>query len=456
MADLAIVVLAAGQGKRMKSAVPKVLHRLCGQPLISHALAALRPLNPCPQVVVVGVGAEQVRQAIEGPEIIFAIQEEPLGTGHAANCAREALSHFRGEVIVTGADIPLVRTETWHHVVTEHRRQQAAGTIVTAISDPTGYGRVIRDDHSRVQHIVEEADCDEQTRAVREWNTGLYCFEARALFEALSRLQPDNEQGEYYLTDVVAALVQSGQKVIAVVAEDADEVMGINDRVQLAYAERIARDRIRQRLMLQGVTMLDPDTTYIDEGVEVGRDTVIYPGALLLGETQVGENCLIGDHVLIEDSRIGDGTEVKHCSVVRESRVGQQVQIGPGAHVRDKSSLADGARVGTSSEVVRSHLGEGTRDLHFSYLGDATVGADVNIGAGVITCNFDGKEKHPTIIEEGAFIGSDAAIIAPVTIGRGAYVAAGSVITKDVPAQGLAVGRSRQENKPGWAQRLRK
>lgn len=455
MADLASIVLAAGQSKRMKSAVPKALHLLCGRPLLSHVLAALRPLGPRPQVVVVGVEAAPVRQAVAAPEVAFAVQEEQLGTGHAANCARQALADFSGDVVVTCADIPLVRPETWQQVLAEHRRQQAAGTLVTALSDPTGYGRVIRNDQGLVQRIVEEADCDEQTRALREWNTSLYCFQAQPLFKALSELQPSNQQGEYYLTDVVELLVQSGEKVVAVVAEDPDEVMGINDRVKLARAERIARDRIRQRLMIEGVTMLDPDTTYIDEGVEVGGDTVIYPGALLLGDTQVGERCIIGAHVLIEGSRIGEGTEVKHSSVVRDSVVGKEVQIGPSAHIRDKSTIEDAGRVGTHAEMVRSHLGKGSRDLHFSYLGDAQVGADVNIGAGVITCNFDGKRKHPTIIEDGAFIGSDAVIVAPVTIGREAYVAAGSVITKNVPAQALAVGRSEQENKEGWAKRFR-
>ena len=457
MADLASIVLAAGEGKRMKSRRPKPLQPVCGKPMLAHVLDALAPLGPDPQVMIVGVGAEEVRPAFADRPLTWVTQEQQLGTGHAADCAREALAGFTGDVLVTCADIPLVRTETWQRVLAEHRAQGAAGTIVTALfDDPTGYGRVIRDASGAVQRIVEEPDCDDLTRAMPEGNVSVYCFSAPALLGALSELQPNNEQGEYYLTDVVGVLVAQGRKVIPVIAEDPEEVLGINDRVQLARAERIARDRVRRRLMLEGVTLLDPDTTYIDQDVSIGRDTVVWPGAHILGATEIGEGCVIGDHVLIENCRLGEGTTVKHCSVVHDSRVGRDVEIGPCAHVRDQSTLEDHVRVGTSSEVKRSRLGEGVCDLHFSYVGDATVGAGANIGAGVITCNYDGVDKHPTIIEDGAFIGSDAALVAPVTIGKGAYVGAGSVITKNVPPGALALGRARQENREGWVEKHRR
>ena len=455
VAELASIVLAAGQGKRMKSALPKPLHRLCGQPMLSHVLAAMRPLGPQPQVVVIGMGAEQVRAACTDSDVAWAVQEQQLGTGHAASCAKEVLGDFSGDVLVTCADIPLVQVETWERVLAEHRRQGAAATIVTALfRDPTGYGRVIRDENELVRRIVEEADCDEITRGINEGNVSVYCFRAPALFDALTKLRPNNEQGEYYLTDVVEVLVDSRRKVIPVLA-DPEEVMGINDRVHLARAERILRTRTNRRAMLEyGVTLIDPEATYLDSEVVIGRDTVIYPGAVLAGRTRVGENCTIGAHVLIEDCEIGDGTCVRHGSVVRESVVGAGVTIGPFAHIRDHSTVGNGTRVG-GGEVVRSRLGERVNDLHFSYLGDTTVGDGANIGAGAITCNYDGRRKNPTIIEDGAFIGSDACLIAPVTIGAGAYVAAGSVVTKDVPPDALALGRSHQENKEGWALRFK-
>ncbi len=459
MPELASIVLAAGQGKRMRSARPKPLHRLCGKPLLSHVLAALRPLGPQPQVVVIGVGAEQVQAETSEPDVAWAVQEEQLGTGHAAACAREVLCGFTGDLLVTCADIPLVRTATWEHVLREHRESGAAATIVTALfDDPTGYGRVLRNAEGLVQRIVEESDCDEATRAVREGNVSLYAFQAPVLWAALETLMsgpPATAQGEYYLTDVVEVLVREGQKVIAVVAEE-QEVMGINDRLQLAQAERIMRKRLNRRAMLEfGVTLVDPDHTYLGPDVTIGQDTVIYPGAVVQGNTHIGPNCLIGPHVFLEDSEIGEGSEIRHGSVVRDSVVGRRVTIGPFAHIRDHSSLGEGTRVG-GGEVVRSRLGARVNDLHFSYLGDATVGDGANIGAGAITCNYDGQRKNPTIIEDGAFIGSDACLIAPVTIGRDAYVAAGSVITKDVPPEALAIGRARQENREGWARKMRK
>ena len=450
LADLASIVLAAGMGTRMKSAVPKPLHRLCGRSMLEHVLGSLRPLGARPQVVVVGTGAELVRESIQDPDVVFALQDPPLGTGHAALAAREALAGFTGEVVVTCADIPLVRTETWERVLAEHRRQGAAATLVTALfEDPRGYGRILRDPEQpdRVLRIAEEPQGAEAE--VREGNVSVYCFEAPLLWEALAQIQPNNRKGEYYLTDIVGILVGMGRKVTAVVVDDPVEVIGINDRAALALAEAEMRRRINQRLMLDGVSMVDPAATYVDAGVQVGADTTLLPGTMLLGATTIGAGCTIGPHVVVENCRIGAGTEIKAGSVVRESEVGERVTIGPNAHVRDHSTLEERVRVGTGAEVCRTRLGAGVRDLHFSYMGDATVGADANIGAGAITCNFDGEKKNPTVIGDGAFVGSGALLVAPVTIGNGAYVGAGAVITKDVPAGALGVSRAPQENHEG-------
>ncbi|NLO73408.1 MAG: bifunctional UDP-N-acetylglucosamine diphosphorylase/glucosamine-1-phosphate N-acetyltransferase GlmU [candidate division WS1 bacterium] len=457
MSQLASIVLAAGLGTRMKSQIPKPLHRLCGQTMLNLVLSSLRPLGPDPQVVVVGQGAEQVRQSVSDPAVVFAVQEQQLGTGDAAKAARGALAEFEGDIVVTCGDIPLVRTETWERMLSEHHRQGAACTLVTAaFQNPQGYGRIIRHpaDPDLVLRIAEEPRGEEVE--IREGNVSVYCFRAEALWEALEEIRDDNLKGEYYLTDAVEILVSKGMKVAAVMVEEATEVIGINDRATLARAEAVLRSRINHRLMLDGVTMVDPATTYVDVGVEVGPDTILYPGTILRGETTVAEGCVIGPHVVVEDCHLGAGTVVKAGSVVRESVVGERVQIGPNAHVRDHSTLEEQVRVGTGSEVCRSRLGAGTKDLHFSYLGDATVGAGANIGAGAITCNYDGEKKNPTLIEDGAFVGSDAALIAPVTIGAGSFVAAGSVISKDVPPGALGVSRAAQRIKEGWAEKRTK
>lgn len=457
LADLASIVLAAGMGTRMKSALPKPLHRMCGRSMLDHVLSSLRPLGARPQVVVVGTGADLVRESVPDPDVVFALQDPPLGTGHAALAAREALAGFTGQIVVTCADIPLVRTGTWERVLAEHRRRGAAATLVTGLFDnPKGYGRIIRDpqDRDRVLRIAEEPQGAEVE--IREGNVSVYCFEAPLLWEALAQIQPNNRKGEYYLTDIVGILVGMGEKVMAMPVDDPLEVMGINDRAALACAEAELRRRINQQLMLEGVSMVDPATTYVDAGVTVGPDTTLLPGTMLLGTTTVAGGCKIGPHVLIEDSTIGAGTEIKSGSVVCKSEVGERVTIGPNAHIRDHSTLEEAVRVGTGAEVCRTRLGARVRDLHFSYLGDATVGAEANIGAGAVTCNFDGEKKNLTVIGDGAFVGSDALLIAPVTIGEGAFVAAGAVITKDVPAGALGVSRVHQENLENWAERRKK
>jgi bifunctional UDP-N-acetylglucosamine pyrophosphorylase / glucosamine-1-phosphate N-acetyltransferase len=446
------VVLAAGEGKRLKSRHPKPLQALCGRPLIDHVLDAVAGLGVTQTIVVVGVGKDEVMTAAARPSVSFAEQTQQLGTGDAAKAAASLLDGFAGDILVTCADTPLVTTETLTRLLHLHREEGAAATVLTAVfDDPTGYGRVVRGDDGLVRAIVEHKDASDAIRAVREINAGIYCFEAEALLAGLRRLRPDNEQAEYYLTDVIALCVQDGRPVAALAAPSAGEVIGINNRVQLAQAEGIARDRIRTRVMLDGVTLMDPASTFIDAAVVIGRDTVIWPGAMILGDTRIGEECEIGPHAYIKDSTIDDGAWIKQASVITNSAVGKRVQVGPFSHIRAQSSTDEDVRIGSYTEVVRSHIGPQTKAQHFTYLGDAQVGARVNVGAGVVTCNYDGKSKHPTVIGDDAFIGSDAIIVAPGEIGARAYVAAGSVVTQPVPEGSLAVGRARQANRPGWA-----
>ncbi|MCD6351801.1 MAG: bifunctional UDP-N-acetylglucosamine diphosphorylase/glucosamine-1-phosphate N-acetyltransferase GlmU, partial [Armatimonadetes bacterium] len=317
----------------------------------------------------------------------------------------------------------------------------------------TGYGRIVRNQDGHVVAIVEERDATDEQKAIQEINTGIYVFRADKLFAALEHVEPDNAQGEYYLTDVIGVLTSQGDRVAAMVAEDADELMGVNDRVQLAGAEAVARRWVCERLMREGVSIVDPATTYIDDEVSIGQDTVVLPGTHLVGRCRIGAECTIGPRAYVEECTLGDGCRVEAGAVLRRSTMGQGCQLGPNCHVREGCQFADGVRIGTSTEVVRTTIGAGSRALHFSYLGDAELGEDVNIGAGCVTCNFDGRQKHRTVIESGAFVGSDAILVAPVRIGRGAFVAAGSVITEDVPAGALAIARERQSTKTDWARR---
>lgn len=453
---LAALILAAGEGKRMKSALAKPLHRVCGRTLVDHVLGYVRALQPEQVCVVLGVGREMMQQALADEGVEIAIQHEQKGTGHAVMAAAEALAGFAGDLLVTCADIPLVRPETLQALLAEHRARGAAATVLTAMyDDATGYGRVVRDGAGLVTGIVEHKDASEEIRALREINAGIYIFDSRKLFAALGRLRPDNAQGEYYLTDVIADCVAQGEAVAAVAADDPAEVMGINNRIQLAQAETIARQRVREDLMLAGVTLIDPANTYVDAGVNIGQDTVIWPGAVITGETTIGANCTIGPHVNLDSVTVGDGCTLRQGSFVTASTLGNAVTVGPFAYIRPDCDVQDNARVGAHTELVRSVLHEGVKMSHFSYIGDSEVGPGTNIGAGAITCNYDGKNKHHTKIGDGAFIGSDAVLVAPVIIGAGAYVAAGSVITKDVPHSGLGIGRSKQENIEGWARRRR-
>ncbi|RLC80106.1 MAG: UDP-N-acetylglucosamine diphosphorylase/glucosamine-1-phosphate N-acetyltransferase [Chloroflexi bacterium] len=431
------VILAAGLGKRMRSKLPKVLHPLVGRPMVLYVLEAASAVIDKKPVVVVGFGREKVMQAI-GDRALFAYQEEPLGTGDALLRARDLVAPPNSTVLVLNGDAPLIREETIRSLLETHQREKAALTFLTFRSDDcTGFGRVVRDAHGQVMKLVEEAEASEEERQITELNAGVYCFEGSWLWEHLKLLKP-HPNGEYYLTDLVN--IASGEGLpIATLTADEEEALGINTRVHLAKAEAIMRRRINQRWMERGVTIINPEATYIEATVEIGRDCVIYPNTFLQGKTSLGEDCRIGPNTIVRDSVIGNGCVVI-ASVIEGSILEDDVEVGPFSHLRPGAHLARGVHIGNFAEVKKSYLGPGTKMGHFSYLGDATVGAGVNIGAGTITCNFDGQRKHPTVIEDGAFIGSDTMLVAPVKVGAKAKTGAGSVVTRDIPPKALAYG----------------
>jgi bifunctional UDP-N-acetylglucosamine pyrophosphorylase/glucosamine-1-phosphate N-acetyltransferase len=452
-----VVILAAGLGTRMKSRRAKVLHLAGGKPLIAHAVdTALALTSPERIFVVVGHQAEQVRAAVTTPGIGFIRQTEQLGTGHALMIAREALSGLDGYLAITYGDGPLLRAETLRRLVETQAGSDAAGTLLSALMpDPTGYGRVIRG-VDRVTSVVEQKAATPEQLAIREANMGIYCFRADVFWKNIDKLRPDNPAHEYYLTDMVEILNREGRRVNAMQIEDARECLGINNRVELAEVDRILRDRKVRDLMLAGVTIEKPETVTIDAEVAIGIDTVIEPFARILGKTSIGENCRIGTSTVIENSQIGDEVHIAPFTLIVRSQLENQVQAGPFTRLRFDNHLERGAHVGNFVELKKTRLGAGAKASHLAYLGDADIGAATNIGAGTITCNYDGRHKHPTKIGAGAFIGSNSTLVAPIEIGDGAYVGAGSVITEPVPPDSLALGRGRQVVKPEWAKKRRK
>jgi bifunctional UDP-N-acetylglucosamine pyrophosphorylase/glucosamine-1-phosphate N-acetyltransferase len=454
MMNLYAVILAAGQGKRMKSKLYKVLHPVCGKPMVVHVLDALNEINPDQTIVVVGHGAEAVKGAL-GDRAEFALQEEQLGTGHAVLQAKDRLEGKEGLTLILYGDTPLVKPETLQKLMELHRSAGAAASVLTAEMDnPYGYGRIIRNEQGTVERIVEQKDCTPAENAIREINTGLYCFDNQKLFEALGRVTNDNAQQEYYLTDVIGILRSQGETVAAYCTDDPSEAIGVNDRVWLAEAERLMRERINRRHMMNGVTIIDPASTYIGADVTIGSDTVIYPGSHLKGRTVIGEQCVIGPNADIDRCVIGDQVTIRH-SVLTEAVVGSETSVGPYAYLRPGSKLGKKVKVGDFVEIKNASLDEGTKVSHLSYVGDAVVGKNVNIGCGAITVNYDGVNKSVTEIADDAFIGSNVNLIAPVKIGKGAYVVAGSTITANVNDDEMAIARERQTNKPGYAKILR-
>ncbi len=453
MSDLHVVILAAGKGTRMRSARPKVLHPLAGRPLISHVLRTVSTLDAATTTIVIGHGADDVRSALAStPGLSFVVQSPQLGTGHALLQTEPVLRGKSGTVLLLYADVPLLQGNTLRRLLEKHHNTRAVATVLTAeVADPYGYGRIVRDASGHIARIVEERAASGDERAIREINSGNYALALGPLFAALRNLATDNAQGEYYLTDLIAQYRHANQPVETLCLESADELRGVNSRVDLADLSAIVRARKNRALMLEGVTLEDPSAVYVDDDVTIGADTTIGAHVVLQGGTTIGARCQIHGGVRLTDATIGDDVIILDRTVIVDSVVETGAQVGPFAHVRPKSTIGAGARVGNFVELKKTTLGAHSKASHLSYLGDATIGDDVNIGAGTITCNYDGVNKHQTVIKNGVFIGSDSQLIAPVTVGEGAYVAAGSSITEDVPADALAISRGRQVNKDGWA-----
>lgn len=437
--------MAAGLGTRMKSKRAKVLHELGGLPLIAHVLRAAKPLNPRGIFVIVGHQANEVEQASlneVGDLAHFVTQKEQRGTGDAVASARDALADSNSLVLILSGDVPMIRTSTLQTLIEQHQNERADCTILgVRLDNPTGYGRIVRNEAGEFQRIVEQRDASEEERQIREINSGIYCFDSRKLFDAVSKLKPVNNQGEYYLTDVAEILLHEGSKVSVYLHNDPREVFGINTRAELAEFENLLRRNTVRRLMTDaGVTFIDPSHAYVSADAQIGADTVIYPDVLIEGASVIGEGCVIRSGARITNSRLGNNVTVKDHSIVIDSEIDTNCSIGPFAHLRMNARLDEGAVVGNFVEVKKSRLGRKTKAMHLTYLGDATIGERTNIGAGTITCNYDGKHKHETFIGDDVKIGSDTMLVAPVRVGKGAVTGAGSVVTKDVPDNSLVAG----------------
>lgn len=449
MKHLMAIILAAGEGKRMKSKNSKVIHKACGRPVIEWVYKAVEDSGISETVLVVGHRADQVKECM-GDRVKYTTQEKQLGTGHAVMQAEKYLKDKEGIVVVLCGDTPLITADTITEVIKYHKNSMNSATVITALlDDPTGYGRIVRDRHDNVVKIVEHRDANDEEKAIQEINSGMYCFTIGDLLHSLKELNNNNSQGEYYLTDTLEILIKSGRKVGAFIAMDPEEILGINDRIQLAKAERILRDRSIESLMLAGATFIDPSGTYVDAEVKIGMDSIIYPGTSLEGKTVIGENCMIGPNTRIVSSEIGDGVEIMN-SVVVESSVGDETKIGPFAYIRPGSRLGKNVKIGDFVEVKKSVIGDKTKIPHLSYVGDAEIGKNVNLGCGVVVVNYDGKKKNKTVVGDNAFVGCNSNLVSPVVVGENSYVAAGSTITEEVPEFSLAIARSKQVNKENW------
>jgi bifunctional UDP-N-acetylglucosamine pyrophosphorylase / glucosamine-1-phosphate N-acetyltransferase len=453
MSDLHVVILAAGKGTRMKSELPKVLHAVAGRALIDRVLDTALALGPVTTTVVIGHGADRLRTHLAArPGIGFVVQEPQLGTGHALLQAAPILRGREGTVILLSGDVPLLTRAALEGLLRTHREADAAATVLTAaVQRPYGYGRIVRN-QGRLTRIVEERDASAAQREIREINSGIYAFALEPLFEALEKIGADNAQGEYYLPDLIAIYRRRRRIVTTYTIANAVEIRGINSRTELAEVSAMVRQQKNEELMAAGVTLIDPQTAYIDADVEIGADTVIHPCVFLERGTRIGAACEIHAGTRIVNSTIGDRVVIRNHTVISDATVAADATVGPFAHLRPAAAVGEKAHVGNFVELKKTTLGAGSKANHLAYLGDATIGANVNVGAGTITCNYDGQQKHQTVIEDGTFVGSNSTLVAPVTIGRGSYVAAASSITEDVPAGALAIGRGRQENKAGWVE----
>jgi bifunctional UDP-N-acetylglucosamine pyrophosphorylase/glucosamine-1-phosphate N-acetyltransferase len=453
MKRLYAIVLAAGKGTRMKSRKHKVLHPVCGKPMIEHILDAISRLQAEKTILVVGHLGETIKEHL-GDRVIFVDQEQQLGTAHAVMQTKSLLEKEDGITLVLNGDHPLFTPETLQKLVQKHVETEAAATVLTAVMDnPTGYGRVVRREDGQVDRIVEHKDASEEERKIKEVNTGTYCFDNRKLFASLAHVKSDNAQGEYYLPDVIAILREQGERVSAEIVSDTAEAMGVNDRIQLAEAEKCMRRRILREHMKNGVTIVDPESTYIEATVRIGPDTVIEPGTFLRGNTVIGAGCRIGPHADLKDVIVHDDVYIRYA-VIDGSEIRDRVTVGPYAYIRPGTDLGDDVKVGCFVDLKKAKIGRGTKISHLAYVGDAEVGEKVNISCGVITVNYDGVNKHKTVIGDGAFVGCNVNLVAPVKVEQGAYIAAGSTITHDVPEGALAIARERQTVKPGYVEKL--
>ena len=454
---ISVVILAAGLGTRMRSRLAKVLHRAGGACLLEHVIEAAKGITTADRIVaVIGHQAERVQAEVAHHGIGFELQTEQKGTGHALGVCGHIPALAMGRVVVVCGDSPLLRAETLRHLIRQHEASGCAATLLTTfLADPQGYGRIIRDDAGHVSAIVEEKAANEEQKKIREINSGMYCFESSLLWKHLATLTPNPASGEIYLTDIIESLRRAGHATAACVVDEPGEVLGINSRVDLAEVDAIFRRRKARELMLAGVTIEQPETVAIDQQVSIGQDSIVEAFTRILGKTQIGAECRIGAGSIVTNATIGDGVEIHPYTLIDDSTLEAGAHAGPFARLRMNSTVEENAHVGNFVELKNSNLGAGSKSMHLAYLGDSTIGKKSNIGAGTITCNYDGAKKHRTQIGDGSFIGSNSTLVAPIEIGAGAYVAAGSVITKPVPKDALALGRARQVLKEGWAKERR-
>ena len=446
------LVLAAGQGKRIKSDLPKVLHKVCGKEMVNHVIDSVRDAGIDDVNLIIGKGAELVQNGTSDRNVSYSFQEEQLGTGHAVKCAKSFLEGKKGVVAVFAGDTPLIKKSTIEELFNEHINNENAATILTSlVKDPTGYGRIVRDESGQVLKIVEHKDCTEDELKINEMNTAIYCFDIELLVIALDKINNNNNQGEYYLTDVIEILKEENKKVGAVITEF-EETIGVNSRVQLAEAEEILRNRINIMHMNNGVTLIDPKTTYIGVDVKIGKDTIIYPNNILEGNTEIGERCLLYQNSRISNSIIENDVDIQ-SSVILDSKVGENTTVGPFAYIRPETTIGKHARIGDFVEIKKSTIGDGTKVSHLTYIGDAEVGSECNFGCGTVVVNYDGKLKHKTIIGNNSFIGCNTNLVSPVKVEDNTYIAAGSTITSEVKEGDLAIARAKQRNISGWVEK---
>lgn len=445
------VILAAGEGKRMYSKLPKVLHKVCGLPMVEHVVNCARELGCAEPVVVVGHGADQVKETIK--TVKFVMQEQQKGTGHAVMMADQYIDD--NDILVLYGDTPLVSAKKLKEMYHFHKNGDYGVTVLTAdLDNPAGYGRIVRDDNDLIDSIIEDKDADAEVKKIREINSGMYFFKGTELKKALKKLTNNNAQGEYYLTDALQIIKKEGQKIAAFKTEDPAEIMGVNNKLQLLEASDIMRSRIMEAHMLAGVTIIDAKNTYIDKTVKIARDVTIYPGSILEGSTVVEEDCVIGPNTKISNSILDKGV-VAQNSVIMDSKIGEGTSVGPFAYLRPGNIIGKHAKIGDFVEMKNSNFGDYSKASHLAYIGDGDVGSNVNVGCGVVFSNYDGKKKHRAVVEDNSFIGCNVNLVAPVTVKKDSYVAAGTTVTKDVPEGSLAVGRVRQENKEGWANKFK-